>query len=213
MSPTAPMYPDLQGSGSVFRLHKISDFEKILKLERDNRESLYKKYHRGVNIIDGITTTSSTIAIVSGATGIGLLATGVGMPVGVALESVAVVSGIVNIVGRIVNKRLAKKAEKHDRIRQTADTTLRTLSDIVSKALRDGEINETEYVQVVDEMDRYNEIKEEIRKETRKALTNIDTMLEKARKEGKEEGVKLERQNTLKKLKAVSQEAGSSNAC
>ena len=134
------------------------------------------------------------------------------MPVGVALESVAVTSGIVNIVGRIVNKRLGKKAEKHDRIRQTADTTLRTLSDIVSKALRDGEINETEYVHVVDEMDRYNEIKEEIRKETRKALTNIDTMLENARKEGKEEGIKLERQNTLKKLKAVGQEAGSSNA-
>ena len=114
------------------------------------------------------------------------------MPVGVALESVAVASGIVKIVGRIVNKRLGKKAEKHDRIRQTADTTLRTQSDIVSKALRDGEINETEYVQVVDEMDRYNEIKEEIRKETRKALTNIDTMLANARKEGKEEGVKLE---------------------
>ena len=50
MSPTAPMYPDLQGSGSVFRLHKISEFEKILKLERGNRESLYK------NIIEALTS-------------------------------------------------------------------------------------------------------------------------------------------------------------
>ena len=34
------------------------------------------------------------------------------MPLGVALESVAVASGVVNIVGRIVNKRPGKKRPK-----------------------------------------------------------------------------------------------------
>ena len=45
------------------RLQHISRLQRQLEEERDLRAALYKKYHRGVNVLDGIDTTLITVSM------------------------------------------------------------------------------------------------------------------------------------------------------
>ena len=72
-NPTAPplqsIYPILEGPQEVlvaieqYRLQHISRLQWQLEEERDLRAALYKKYHRGVNVLDGIDTTLITVSM------------------------------------------------------------------------------------------------------------------------------------------------------
>ena len=67
--PTAPpIYPELLTEDRQnYRLQKISEIERRLISERNARKALYKKYKRGINLIDGIDTALiSTSVIISG---------------------------------------------------------------------------------------------------------------------------------------------------
>ena len=72
--PTAPsMYPELPvEDGQNYRLQKISEIEKTLINERDNRESLYKKYKRGINATDEVDTTLISGSVIMGGIGMAM---------------------------------------------------------------------------------------------------------------------------------------------
>ena len=91
------------------------------------------------------------------------------MPVGIALEIIAAVSGFVTMAGRVINRRL-NKAIKHDYIQQSTETVLRSISQITSRALDDGVVSDNEYQLVLDEVERFVVQKEEIRDQTMRAL-------------------------------------------
>ena len=60
--------PPIQNNGGhAYRLQVISDLKKSLVNERNARESLYKKYHRGSNVIDaidvGLTSASMSMSV------------------------------------------------------------------------------------------------------------------------------------------------------
>ena len=44
-----------------------------------------------------------------------------------------------------------------------ADSNLNSVKDIVSKALQDGQINESDFKTVLDEMEKYNNLKQGIK--------------------------------------------------
>lgn len=162
--PEVPTVDCLAGTQD-FRLNRISRIEAELRQERDARQKLYKKYSRAITTIDTVTTVSSSVTVATGAGGIALIATGVGAPAGAALEGLAVAGGVVSIVGRLVNRRLTRKARKHDRIAQAASAILATVGEITSRALTDSRISHDEFQQVQDQMRRFNERKRAIRDE------------------------------------------------
>ena len=59
--------------------------------------------------------------------------------------------------------KLSRKEGKHERIAVLAEGKLSAVSNCISKALDDGEISEEEYSLIVSELDKFREIKEEIR--------------------------------------------------
>ena len=186
-NPTAPplqsIYPVLEGpqddqvlvatEQKTHRLQHISRLQRQLEEERDLRAALYKKYHRGVNVLDGIDTTLITVSMGLGVGGVGLLSTVVAAPVVLGLEAGSLACGILAVAGKYVGRRLATKAKKHDEIRVLANCKLNTVADHVSTALKDGEISDREFRLVLDELAKYYGMRDEIRAGARKAHATV----------------------------------------
>ena len=91
-----PIYPSLsedetpdsyeapEQQGHIYRLQQIAHLKKELLEEREKRSSLYKKYHRGVNVIDDTALVSASVGM--GIGGVGLLCTIIAAPIVLALE-------------------------------------------------------------------------------------------------------------------------------
>ena len=98
-----------------------------------------------------------------------LLSTIIAAPVVLGLEVAALACGLFGMAGKFVSCRLAVKARKHDEIRTLADSKLNTIADHVSTALIDRKISEYEFKLVLDEIDKYHQMKNQIRAGARKA--------------------------------------------
>ena len=210
--PTAPpqaesIYPELHvidtsaPPDQPFRLHEISRLKRCLEEERDKRASLYKKYHRGVNSLDGIDTTLLTVSAGMGIAGVGLLTTIVAAPIVLALEIAALACGTLGTSGRFISRRLAVKAKKHDQIRVLAESKLNTIADHVSTALIDGQISDDEFRLIVNEVAKYNQMKSEIRAGSRKVHAGI-TLDKKTKNSLIQQGRQEARESIMKKLGA-----------
>ena len=155
-----------------FRLTRVSAIEAELRQERDARVKLYRKYARAVSVIETASVASNAVAVATGAGGgggggIGLIASGVGAAAGAALEGIAITCGVISICGRVANRRLNRKAKKHDRIAQAAEAILATVEEITSRALNGSRISHDEFQQVQEQMRRFLTRKELIREEAR----------------------------------------------
>ena len=175
--PELPTAPPIQDGGKAYRLHKISEIQKTLEDERTKRETLSKKYHRGAKIVNNVDTVLVATSMGLGIAGAGLLSTVVAAPVVLALEGVALGTGLLSIIGKQVNKNFGSKAEKHEKIKVLAEAKLNTISDHISKALMDNEISDEEFKLILDELAKFREMKDELRSKSNK---NIDSEMKKS---------------------------------
>ena len=160
----------VEGTAHAYRLAKIVEIQKEIETERDKRADLNTKYRKGVRIINVVDTISDLVALASGAATITVLSTIVAAPIAVALQALAVGAGVFSVIGRVVNRKLTLKSEKHRQIKTLAEAKLNTISDYVSKALEDGYISDDEYSLIQNELTKFNEMKEEIRSETKVSI-------------------------------------------
>ena len=135
------LYPPLE-SADGHCLQHIAEVKFRLEKERNLRASLYTKYKRRVNIIDGIDTAAATASVGFAASGIGLLSTIIAVPVAIGIQAEAVVCGLLGAGGNIIGRKLQAKAEKHNQIRVLAEPKLNTIADHVSVALADDKISD-----------------------------------------------------------------------
>ena len=153
----------VEGSAHIYRLQKISEIQKEIEHERDKRAALSKRYHRSVKIVDAIDNVFVVTTMVLSVSGIGILSTIIAAPIAIAMEGAALGVGFLSIVASQVNKKLIQKAEKHDKIKTLADAKLNTISDHISKALKDDQVSDEEYSLILSEVDKFNNMKKEIR--------------------------------------------------
>ena len=85
-----------------FRLHKINEIQKLLESERDRRESLAKKYQRGINILSGVSYANEIAAVGLGVAGVSLLSTVIATPIVIVMEAVALGAGGLSVVGNLI---------------------------------------------------------------------------------------------------------------
>jgi len=142
---TSTLYPNLSAASvqlqdskndmpQSYRLQEISQLKKRLEDEKDKRAELYKKYRRGVNVLDGVDTALLTVGMGMGVGGVGLLSTIIAAPVVLGLEITALTCGVLGVTGKFVGRRLAVKAQKHDEVRVLAESKLNTIANHVSTA-------------------------------------------------------------------------------
>jgi hypothetical protein len=137
--------------------------EKYLHSEIATRNRLYKKYNRGATTIDVACATIAFVTLGTGFVGAALMATGFGIIPGIAMECVSGVSGLLNLGGVFCSRLCKQKADKHNDITIVAKSKLNSIHSLVSKALEDSSINDLEFKLIMSEIEKYNDLKSEIR--------------------------------------------------
>ena len=89
--------------------------------------------------------------------------TGFGIVASPALAGVAAVFGLVSAGFTVVSKRLERKVTKHKKIYTSAVAKLNFVVELVSKALTDKRISDSEFTIILRKVQKYHELKAEIR--------------------------------------------------
>ena len=160
LNPTAPQGPQ------TYRLTKLSEIEAYFLNEIEVREQIAKKMKR-FNTITGIVDTGLiTSTVITGGTGgisIATFASGVGLPVGIALSGTSLLLSLATAITRKSFKIFTVKQEKHDAIKLLAQSKLDSITNIIAQAMQDGDISPTEFQKVLQEVEKYRKLKAEIR--------------------------------------------------
>lgn len=209
--PSAPqIYPDLPQSedqGVQFRLTKISEIRNQLESEVDQRNKLRRKYKTVWNLCYNTAQVSGLIAVGSGTGAVGTLATGVGSIASIPLGAIAIGSSVIGGTCVALGKAIMKKVEKHESVKRTAESSLNTINDLVSRALEDGVVSNEDFHHILREMENYRGHKAGIKHRTRADLIELTTEREaqiraEAEKVGLEKGKKETMENLLSTMKS-----------
>ena len=197
--PTAPNVVNggSDDRGHSYRIKIIREVQEFLEEEIKNREAFSKKYFRIAKVVNMIDNGLITITIGAEGTSAVLLSTGVGAPFALALGISGVVTGAISLIGNIFSKKATTKAEKHLKIKTLAMAKLDTIASHVSKAMMDDFISDEEFKLIMDEMNKYKALKEEIRNNTKKKLKTEEeeSLIEKGRQEARESFRRLVEKN------------------
>ena len=197
--PTAPNVVNHSSDdrGHSYRLKIIRETQAFLEEEINKRGSFSKKYFRVSKVVNMVDNGLIVVTVGAAAAGTGLLATGVGLPVALALEISGIVTGFISLFGNMVSKRVTIKAEKHLKIKTLAVAKLDTIASHVSKALTDDFISDEEFKLIMEEMNKYKALKEDIRNKTKKKLNTeeAESLIERGGQEARESFRKLVEKN------------------
>ena len=197
--PTAPNVVNggSDDRGHSYRLKIIREIQEFLEEEIKNRDAFSKKYFRIAKVVNMVDNALITITIGAEGTGAVLLSTGIGAPFALALGISGVVTGAISLIGNIFSKKATTKAEKHLKIKTLAMAKLDTIASHVSKAMMDDFISDEEFKLIMEEMEKYKAMKEEIRNNTKKKLKTEEeeSLIEKGRQEARESFRRLVEKN------------------
>ena len=197
-----PTVPNVVNGGSddrghSYRLKIIREVQNFLEEEINKRDAFSKKYFRIAKVVNMVDNALIVVTIGAEGTGAVLLSTGVGAPFALALGINGVVTGAVSLIGNILSKKATTKAEKHLKIKTLATAKLDTIASHISKALTDDFISNEEFNLIMEEMNKYKALKEEIRNNTKKKLKmeEEESLIERGRQEARESFRKLVEKN------------------
>ena len=183
--------------GHSYRLKIIREVQNFLEEEIKKWDAFIKKYFRIAKVVNIVDNGLIVVTIGAEGTGAVLLSTGVGAPFAIALGISGVVTGAISLIGNIFSKKATTKAEKHLKIKTLATAKLDTIASHISKALTDDFISNEEFNLIMEEMNKYKALKEEIRNNTKKKLKTEEeeSLIEKGRQEARESFRRLVEKN------------------
>ena len=206
--PSAPkLYPEVpEGSdqGVQFRLNKISEIRNFLENEVDQRDKLRRKYKTAWNVCYNTAQVSGVVALGLGGGAIGTMATGIGVVVSIPLGGVAVGGSVLSGLCVALGKAMMQKVEKHESVKRTAESSLNTVNDLVSKALEDGIVSNEDFHHILREMENYRGHKAGIKHRTRASLIELTTEREaQIRAEAEQAGLERGKKETMEAFRST----------
>ena len=197
--PTAPdiVNGGLDDQGHSYRLKVITDVQNFFEDEIQKRDSFSKKYFRVARIINIADNALIGVTVCVEGAGAVVLATVVDAPFEVALGISGAATGAISLIGNIFVKKATTKAEKHLKIKTLAAAKLDTIASHISKAMMDNFINDEEFKLIMEELNKYKAMKEEIKTNTKKNLKTEEeeSLIETGRQEARESFRKLVEKN------------------
>ena len=197
-----PSAPDvvnggLDDQGHSYMLKVILDVQNFFEEEINKRDAFSKKYFRVAKIINITDNVLIGITVLAEAAGAVLLSTGVGAPIALGLGISGAATGGISIIGNIVGRKTTIKAEKHLKIKTLASAKLDTIASHISKAMMDNFISDEEFKLIMEELNKYKAMKEEVKSNTKKKLKTEEeeSLIEKGRQEARESFRKLVEKN------------------
>ena len=148
-----------------------------------------KRFNTIIGIVD---TDLITSTVVTGGISIATFASGVGLPVGIALSGTSLLLSLATAITRKSFKMFTVKQEKHNAIKVLAQSKLDSIANIILQAMQDGDISPSEFHKVLQEVEKYRKLKGDIRNQATPKVKDItkeqrEEILEQGRKEGKED--------------------------
>ena len=187
LNPTAPLQ-----ESQTYRLKKLTEIESYLLDEIEVRERIAKKMKR-FNTITGILDTGLiTSTVTAGRISIAAFASGMGLPVGIALGGTSLILSLATVITRKSFKTFTIKQEKHNSVKLLAQSKLDSIGNITSEAMQDGDISPTQFHKVLQEVEKYCKLKTDIRNQAKAKIKQItkkqrEELLEQGRKQVKED--------------------------
>ena len=136
-------------------------------------EQIAKKIKQ-FNTITGIIDTGLiTSTLITGGISIVAFASGVGLPVSIALSGTSLLLSLATAITRKSLKIFTIKQEKHDAINLLAQSKLGSMANIISQAMQEGDISPTKFHKVLQEVEKYCELKAAIRNQAKAKVKEI----------------------------------------
>ena len=151
----------------------MSESEAYFLNEIEVRDQIAKKMKR-FNTITGIVDTGLiTSMLITEGISIAAFASGVGLPVGIALRGTSLLLSLATAITRKSFKIFTVKREKHDAIKLVAQSTLDSMANIISQEMQDGNISPTEFLKALQEVEKYRKLKADIRNQAKAKVKEI----------------------------------------
>ena len=155
-----------------FRLSEIIGIEYYFYQEINQRKSCSQKLNKYVTVFDYIdkilivlNATSSGVSIISFTSVVGIL---IGIVSASLTLSFSLTTGIVKKLQNITRN----KKKKHDKVFMLAKNKLNSIETLISQALIDMDISHEKFITVLNEKDKHERMKNNLRKENEKYMSN-----------------------------------------
>ena len=146
-----------------YRLYEIKKIENYFINDINERESYSKKLNTYVTIFDFIDKILIVLSATSGGISIISFTSIIGVPAGIASASFTL---IFSITAGIIKKLLSttiKKKKKHNQILMLAKSKYKSIEALILQALIDMDISHKEFITILDEKNKYEKMKEDIK--------------------------------------------------
>ena len=198
----APSEADVANDGGLqFRLRHVTKLQNFLESEVDHYSRCKRKYAATIKITSTLRTIFEVAATAGSIVGVGLISGGVTSVVGLPVLALSIGTGVFGVGNDVLLRKLTTKIKKHTAISALAEAKLSSVRSLVSKALTDSRISDTEFTHIQENVDDYKQKKRDIQTKTRSEFTKpVD--IEKLKKDFLEQGVKIGREEQ-EKLKSA----------
>ena len=145
------------------------------------------------NTITSIIETGLIIStVITGGISIAAFASGVGLPVGIALSGTSLLLSLVTAITQKYFKTFTVNQEKHSVIKLLAQSKLDSIANIISQAIQDGDISSIEFHKELQDVEKYRKLKADIRNQTKAKVKQVtkeqrEEFFEQGRKDDKED--------------------------
>ena len=182
--PSAPperLYPDLPPQPD-FRMQKLNEISASLNKEVGHYRAVAKKYKRAKKAVNwGAAGSSAAFSSAS----FGSALSDVGLPATIPFGGVGGAFALASSGLIIASEKLDSKIKKYREIVTLAIAKRDTVGRLLSKALADNQISDSEFQLIMDEYSQYNVLKEAVRAKLTRQSSRPD--VEKIRKEVRSE--------------------------
>jgi len=166
----------------LYRLQKINEIEQEFYKEKIKQESTIQRYHCTINFCDAFLLIVQFCVVLLNVVFLSYFQEILGNISGKILQGLNLLFGALSIFLKLVEKRYFKKSRKHEKKKTLIEKEANTVRNLVSKALSNEKISQTQFEKILVEIAKYRKKEEKLESEYHKMITDI--MFPKANKAG-----------------------------
>ena len=155
-----------------FRLNEINKIKDYFNSEIQERETISKKLSKSIASLDYMGKVLILLSATSGRVSIISHASVIGIPAGIISSSFTLLFSLTTGIIKKLLKETRKKKKKHSKIIMLAKSKLNSIETLMSQALIDLNLSHEEFKTIVNEKEKYDQIKESIRNTKSKSELN-----------------------------------------
>ena len=146
-----------------FRLNRINEIKDYFVAEIKERELICKRLSKYIASLEHFDKSLIVLSLTTGSISIASFATVIGAPLGITSASFSLAFSISTGIIKNLWKITRNKKKKHNKIDILAWSKLNSIESKISESLMNNEISHENFMMIINEEKKYQELKESIR--------------------------------------------------